>query len=112
MTDQKPFVQNTSDRKQVEDGARKVRAFEGAHKRDLAAVLSTVEGRRVWFRMMEEVAGLYTEDFDPNPYVAAFNQGVRRVGIIMRREAAELDPNVLVVMEKEYRDQEDRIHAT
>lgn len=112
MSDREPLVQNSGDPRQVKAGAHKEKLLREARRRDLAHALSSAEGRRTLWRFMDEVCGLNTVDFDPNPYVSAFNQGVRKVGVILRSEIKELGPEVLSQMERESIEQEAKItHA-
>lgn len=103
--------QNAGDRRQVEEAGRKERAALNARASDLKTVLDLVEGRRLLYRIMEELCGVHTEDFDPNPQVSAYNQGVRKLGVMIRREIKGLDPAYLPTMEKDYQQQEAKIHG-
>ncbi len=50
-------------------------------ERDLLAVLSTPEGRRVMLHIVQEICGAFNASFTGDPLTTAYNEGRRRPGL-------------------------------
>lgn len=68
--------------------------YERQQKDDLRAVLSTPEGRRLVWRIVDEIAGVHGKAFHGSPEVALHAEGRRSVGIDLMLAVQTLDPTL------------------
>lgn len=71
-------------------------------KEDLAKVLETPEGLRFLWRVLE-IAGIYRTTFTGNSY-SFFNEGRRSVGLEIKADLLEIDPDHEGKMSREHQD--------
>ncbi len=72
---------------------------------DLQAVLKTVQGRRVLWRILQ-AAQLHQHGFVPeDPYATAFHCGQQSIGLFLLAEIEEASPSAYMQMRGEYRSQ-------
>lgn len=69
-----------------------------AHQRDedLRAAMSTPAGRRLLFRIIDEVAGAHAASFSADALAMAFREGRRDVGLTLLREIQRVTPTEAV----------------
>lgn len=89
---------NAADEKQVTKRKRKEAQVQEQRLADLKAVLSTPEGRRFVWR---QLAGVYRLSFTPDPYVTAFNEGVKSPGLHLTAEITTEFPELYLLMQDE-----------
>ncbi len=68
------------------------------HKRDLAAVLSTPEGRRFIWRVIDAMSGAFGPSYDTHGGNMARNEGRRSVGLQLMKECMAQCPDLYVKM--------------
>lgn len=109
------FVKNAADPKQVKDAGRKEKKVREQELNDLAALLADPAGRRVLWRVLE-YCKVFGEVFNESPTIAAFNAGVRNVGLFVVNEITAADEMAFFLMMKEARErkrkQEDEAEAS
>lgn len=71
---------------------------------DVALVLSSVEGRRFYWRMLER-CGIHKSSFTGNN-TTFFNEGERNIGLLLLADLEEADPDAYVKCLKEARKEE------
>ncbi len=72
---------------------------------DLQAVLKTVQGRRLLWRILQ-AAQLHQHGFVPgDPYATAFHCGQQSIGLFLLAEIEEVAPSAYAQMRGEYRSQ-------
>lgn len=72
---------------------------------DVAFLLSTVEGRRFYWRLMRR-CGIHKSSMTGNNSTF-FNEGERNIGLVMLADLEEANPDAYVLMLKESKSQED-----
>lgn len=98
------FVKNAADPKQVKDAARKEKRVREEELADVAALLTTAQGRRVLWRMLV-YCKVFAEVFDDStPNRTAFNAGVRNVGLFLMQEITAADETAFFLMMQEARE--------
>lgn len=104
MSEDRPLVRNTADPKQVKAAGRKAKYNRDRVLNDLRVVLSTLEGRRFYWRLMSQ-CGLQTLSYLPGakPEETAFREGMRNIGLNLFRDLADVNPEIYVTMAKENR---------
>jgi hypothetical protein len=70
---------------------------------DLRQVLSTLEGRRFFWRLLEQ-AGLYSPSYAEKAEATAFNEGRRSIAIALLQEAQRVAPEKYLAALKEQQD--------
>ncbi len=65
---------------------------------DLRAVLQTPAGRRLYWRLVNEVSCAFGPSFAGDAHATAYNEGRRAVGLAMVLEAQTLQPDEYVAM--------------
>ena len=60
--------------------------------KDLRFVLATYEGRRFFFRILDEICLTFSGSFNNSGSVTSFNEGRRAVGIQLMQEGQQLAP--------------------
>lgn len=68
---------------------------------DLAGVLSTEQGRRVFFRLMDGICGLNSLSFSGDRGTTDFKEGRRSVGVQLKQEIFRVCPEQWKTMEAE-----------
>lgn len=86
--------------------ARRTRALQERRQQqrdnDVRAVLSTVEGRRLWWWLMDDVCGLHSGGFGGDTADLTYREGGRWVGLELMRHAQRVAPDnyVLALQER------------
>lgn len=99
-----PYVQNASNRGQVDAAKKREKDQVDQAKRDLYAVLDTPEGRRTVWRWLTH-CGVYRSIFEPNSRIA-YNAGMQDVGHFIQGEIIDAHPQALFQMMKEEQENE------
>lgn len=99
----RPLVQNAADPKQVRRAGRKVQEREERLGLALRAVLETVDGRIVFWDLLER-AGLYRSIWDPSARIH-FLEGRRNFGLEIQALCLAADEELYLKMEAEGRRQ-------
>lgn len=84
------LVDNAADRKQVRHAGRKDRDRRNQELNDLRAVMSSVQGRRLVWRMLSHCA-VAASVFDPNNSRMSANSGRQDVGHWLQSEVIDAD---------------------
>lgn len=72
--------------------------------RDISIVLSSVEGRRFYWRLLCE-CGVFTSSYTGNN-TTFFNEGRRQIGLMLLNELNDIAPDAYLVMLKESKQME------
>ena len=68
---------------------------------DVRKILKTPEGRRYFWRKMDEY-GIFRSSFNLNSNLSAFNEGQQNAGLDILRDISEADPSAFAKMQNEY----------
>lgn len=106
MAEPRPYVKNAGDPDQVRKATRREQRRREDELNDLRATLSTPEGRRVFWRVLE-FCGVHREVWDPSSRIH-FNAGRQNVGRFIEAEIAAADQELLFQMMREAYEREKR----
>jgi hypothetical protein len=97
----------TADPNKLKEQTRKVKSREAQEDDDIFAVLSTREGRRFLWELLEfcHIDGL--SFVDRNHDTTCFNEGMRNVGLKIKARIFRCDPNVFTLMMTEAKKEEE-----
>jgi len=98
----KPFVGNAADKKQVKEAGRKERSKRWRELEDLRFVMSSPEGRRFVWRMINEICHYDQLSFQHSGSMTSFAEGERNIGRILKGDVHEAAFEEYQQMEKEY----------
>jgi hypothetical protein len=73
---------------------------QAAQDDQLVAVLATVEGRAVLYRLLAG-GGLYRSSFAADPYLTAFNEGSRNAALKLLGDITRIAPDKYRAMQEE-----------
>ena len=93
----KSFVRNAADKKQVKAAGQKEKFGREQELRDVASVLSTIEGRRLIWRYLG-ITGIDKVSFNGDVNWAVFYEGQRNVGLKLKADIMESAPMALIQM--------------
>lgn len=91
-----PQVSNASNEQQVKRAGQRAKDLERQKKDDLATILTTPQGRRFVWDMLE-FCGIYKDSFTGNS-TTFYNEGRRSVGLWLLSEIAKAKPEALLEM--------------
>jgi hypothetical protein len=100
----KPLVSNAADPEQVKTAAKKVRNKRVQELEDFIKVMSTVEGRRFMWRLLDHT-GFQKSSFTGNS-TTFFNEGMRNIGLIIWSDINEACPDLYIKMLQEAKELE------
>lgn len=83
-----------------EEAARKAKADRELELYTIRNTMSTTHGRRMFYRMIF-TTGVYNGTFSSDPYVNAYNSGLRAHGFSMITELTEASQDLYFIMLKE-----------
>lgn len=93
---------------ELDDHIEKNKAFEERNRRrrnrdlaDIKKVLSTVEGRRLFWRLLSE-AGIFRNAFNGNALQMAFSTGNQNLGNLLWNDLNVIAPERYAQMQREY----------
>jgi hypothetical protein len=102
MSEKRATVGNASDPRQTRAGRRLIAWRERRNDSDLAAVLSTIEGRRVVWRILgADFLKLYETDIGVTDAETNRNAGRRNVALKLYAEVTQKHPDALLLMQSE-----------
>ena len=84
--------------KKLTDAQKRVRQKQ---IEDVGKILRTPEGRRYFWRKMDEY-GIFRSSFNLNSNLSAFNEGQQNAGLDILRDVSEADPSAFAQMQNEY----------
>lgn len=93
---------NAADESQVEERKNKELKGRELELSDMAAILATVEGRRIIWRYLDK-CGVFRTSMTGNSQTF-FNEGMRNVGLMLLTDINEADPAAYVKMMQEGKD--------
>ncbi|HKI62886.1 MAG TPA: hypothetical protein VKA31_11385 [Mariprofundaceae bacterium] len=86
------MTSDVGDKEQVKKRKSKAQLEQERQDEDLRKVLETYEGRSfIWWLL--ENAGIYRTTFSVEPNEAAFNEGIRQIGLLTLSRVDEVAPN-------------------
>ena len=91
---------NSGDARQVSKKREKAANKDTQRRNDFKTLLATAEGRRVLLWMLEQT-GPYRGSFATNALQMAYQEGLRKLGLILTDEMAAADPEAWVRMQLE-----------
>lgn len=100
----KALVTNTASAKQVEKAEQKAARKAKRDLEDMRAVLTTVEGRRVIWKILSFCKVFASPGFVPDSNFLYFNSGEQNVGRFVMNEITNADEGKLFQMIKENRE--------
>lgn len=86
----RPYVKNADDKKQVKEAREKVKNKRLTEIDDLKFVLSSIQGRRVFWKYLG-VCGIFSISFNGDPNRMIFHEGERNVGLRLVKDINEAD---------------------
>lgn len=86
MKTQKTAVKNAADGRQVKVAKKNDKLVRNQELKDLKAVMSTPEGRRVMFRIVNDIAHIDTLSAVNSGSLTYLNEGERNVGRILKAD--------------------------
>lgn len=100
MAHDRALVRNAADPKQVKDAKKRETLQRDNELADLRAVLNTLEGRRVLWRILEHTK-TFGSIYDESPNRIAFNSGRQDVGHFVMAEINDADASKILTMMQE-----------
>lgn len=96
----KPFVKNAADEHQVREAEKRSKRIEDRDIEDVSWVLSTKQGRRFYWRLMQK-SGLDRISLVPSQQETGFREGERNVALRLKALAKQAGLETYQLMEKE-----------
>lgn len=101
MDEEQSFVKNAADPEQVKEAERKEKSAEEKELDDLFWVLSTVQGRRYFWRLLS-FCGIFESSFSGGEALPmAYLEGQRNVGLVQLKNLMEIRPEAFIQMIQE-----------
>ena len=100
MPDKKALVRNAADPEQVRRAKDAVTFSHDDEVADLQAVLATMSGRRLLWRILGK-SGFQRGSFSPDALTMAFQEGERNVALWLQAEIEGADSSAFLVMIRE-----------
>ena len=97
----KSMVKNAADPRQVKDGADKETRLRERELEDVEVVMSTVNGRRFMWRLINGICHYDFNDAQPSGSLTYFSLGERNVGRVVKSDAYEASHEKYQLMERE-----------
>lgn len=97
----KSVVKNAADPKQVKDGADKETRGRERELEDIEVVMSTIQGRRFMWRLINGLCHYDRNDAQPSGSLTYFSLGEREVGRIVKSDVYEASVEKFQLMERE-----------
>ncbi len=97
----KPIVRNAADENQVNDAGRKVKRQLDQELTDVFAIMTTPEGRRFMWRLINEICHYDAPDFNHSGSVTNYNLGERNVGRQIKADLYSASIDLVQQMERE-----------
>jgi hypothetical protein len=95
------LVSNGADEAQVDNATRVTQTRAQQEKADILKVMSSPEGRREYWRMLEQ-CGVHRSSFAGEaPIQMAFNEGQRNVGLFLEARLVKHAPSLYLQMRDE-----------
>ena len=82
----------------IKDRKRRLSVKDQQDQEDIRKVLSTPEGRRLVWRMMDQTKMLAPDLFSPDPQQLSYQTGKRDVGVWLYAEIVKADPQRFIEM--------------
>ena len=99
-TEDRAFVRNGADRKQVKGAESKIKLRQMREDADWAYVLGSPEGRRVLWRLLEH-CNVFGSVFDPHGSRQSYNIGMQDVGHKIMADITTRDGKAWLLMQRE-----------
>lgn len=93
------MMSNAADPQQIADAEAKAKRKIRIEDEDLRAVMSTAQGRRFLWRLLEQT-GIYKLSYTGNSETF-FNEGQRNIGLKLLAEMHRVDPEHYILMTQE-----------
>ena len=98
--EKEPLVKNAADEDQVRESGKRVKRLQERQLEDVAWVLSTQQGRRFFWRYIQNT-GTGKTSLDPSRDRTCFNEGERNIGLQLIADAKQVGLEVYQLMERE-----------
>jgi len=98
---EKALVKNTADAKQVKNAGNKEVDARERELNDIAMVMSTREGRRFLFRLVNVLCHYDSDDFNHSGSITYRNLGERNIGRLVKSDCIEASIEQYQLLEKE-----------
>ena len=95
------LVKNTADPKQVRNASKVVKRMREQELNDILSVLSTKEGRRFMYRLVNEICHYDSDDFNNSGSITFRSLGERNIGRIIKGDSIEASHDLWQKSEKE-----------
>lgn len=94
-------MDNTASKKQIEKKAEKIKFQRDQELNDILIVLSTVEGRRFYDRIVNKICHYDKDDFNNSGSITFRSLGERNIGRVLKSDACEASLELYQKAEKE-----------
>lgn len=105
-TGERALVKNAADEEQVRQAGTREKFGRERELNDLRAVMQTVEGRRLVWRLLQ-IGRIFTDRFDANSLQMARNEGGARTGLLLLADIDAACPELYDTMRREAREDSD-----
>lgn len=95
------LVKNVADKKQVDEAQEQERIIREEELNDLVSIMSTVEGRRFIFRLVNGICHYDADDFNNSGSITFRSLGERNVGRVIKGDCCEASLELYQQAEKE-----------
>lgn len=103
MPEEKAFVKNAADAKQVKNASEKIKSLKERDLGDVRWIVSTPQGRRFYWKYLKS-CHVFETSFTGNSHTF-FNEGERNVGLRLLAELNDADPEAYMKMLLEAKDE-------
>jgi len=98
----KPYVKNAADPEQVKRAGREERFDRKRELEDVKAVMETVAGRRLLWRIINKLCHFDSSSAEHSGSMTYLNEGERNIGRVLKSDICETAFPEYQQMEKEY----------
>lgn len=95
------LVGNAADEEQLDNATRVTQSRAQQEKADILKVMSTAEGRREYWRLLEQCGISQTSFTGEAPLTMAFHEGQRNMGLYLQARLVKHAPSLYLQMRDE-----------
>lgn len=102
MSQEKAYVGNCADMRQVKEGGRKEKERRRQEIKDIKAIMAISEGRRFFWRLINEICHYDTISAQHSGSMTYLLEGERNVGRLVKADIYEANIDAYHLMEREH----------